>query len=151
MRGELKVEQQGTNECMLATIAALLGRPLDQVRAEACRAARVDKWGDLIYPHHQTERYWQTVERVAGPGLYPIVYCRDGTMVPSGEKTIPNVGRGVVVVIYDDPPAAHIMPWANGVIYDPIDPHPVTLEDWLRDHPTATILTVRSIKEKTHV
>ena len=145
----MKVERQGLNECMLATIAALQGRPLDHVRVEACRAARVDKWDDLIYPHPQVETYWQAIERVAGPKLYPIVHCRyTGAMVPSGERTIPDVGRGVVVVIFDDSTTFHIMPWENGLIYDPIDPHPVTLRDWLHGHPTATVLATRSIKDR---
>ena len=151
MRGELNVERQGRNECMLATIAALQGRPLSQVRAEACRAAQVDKWNEAIqFCAH--DAYWRAVERVAGPDLYPIVCCRyAATMVPTaGEWAIPNSGRGVIVVTFF-PLTSHIMPWENGLIYDPMDPHPVTLEDWLRGNPTATILAVRSIKEKTHV
>ena len=141
--GELNVERQGPSECMLATIAALQGRPLAQVRAEACRAARVDKWDDLIYPP-RTETYWQAIERVAGPDLYPIVHCRyAATTVPTaGEWAIPNSGRGVIVVTFRD--TSHIMPWENGLIYDPMDPHPVTLQDWLLANPEATVIAVRS-------
>ena len=145
----MNVEQQGRNECMLATIAALQRRPLDHVRVDACRAARVDKWGDLFDPHFQIERYWQAVEHVAGPGLYPIVACRYAGAVPSGDK-IPDVGRGVVVVTFNDSAASHIMPWESGLLYDPMDPypHPIALQDWLRAHPTATILVIRSLKER---
>ena len=138
----MKVERQGTNECMLATIAGLLGRPLDQVRAEACRAGQVDRWNDLI---SRPGAYWQAVEQVAGPDLYPIVNCRYSTTVPTArEWTIPNSGRGVIVVTFRDSPTSHIMPWENSLIYDPMDPHPVTLQDWLLANPEATVITVRS-------
>ena len=141
---KMVVEPPGPGECMLATIAGLQGRHLSVVRAEALAAARVSRW---LMAVANPDRYWAAVAAVS-PDWYETI--RSATAWPqfpqgTGLDKIPPRGRGVIVVRF--PEFAHIMPWADGLIYDlaSASPKPITLLKYLRANPSAIVYAIRTL------
>jgi hypothetical protein len=160
----MRVESQGNSECMLATIAALADRSLAEVREYACDLAGVRKWSRVCNTIARTRAgkptFWSVVPKVAqhfgGDGLLALVDMRWESMsasaggVTTSKLALPAIGRGTVRVVYRERAgrSGHIMPWADGLIYDPasIDPSVgVTLEKYLEFHPYYRVDYLRSL------
>lgn len=141
----MKVEKQGFNECILATIAALTETPLREVRNKACMLAGVetDDWNSVV---HKTHKFWDVSESVAmffgGPNMWAMVGPMGRTIVPGstvkridpyGMRKLPDKGRGTITVKSTRRGTAisHIMPWKDGMIYDPENPKtPMTFRQY---------------------
>ena len=129
----MHVEKQGAGECMLATLAALSGWPLPVVRRLAVDMTG-RSWNSVA--SDDTQDYWQTVPRLCRClGLTAIPLPLPDSPRP-GQVTIrlPDRGRGWVTV--RDGSRAHIMPWADGLVYNPLAPAaPISLDAWLAQRP----------------
>lgn len=123
----MRVEQQGKDECMLATIAALKGVPLAEVRSKALIMGKISKWTILV---RRPLAFWKVTKALCLEYDIPfdIVEYRALINQPSSGYNnlleIPNKGKGVVTVrifgIDDDYCyLQHIMPFENGLVYDP--------------------------------
>ena len=133
----MKMEPQGSEECMLATLATLRGRSLAAVRAEA-RALAGASWQELMAQRHRTaqpnqttEKLWDTVHRLAGPlaPCFPRL-----TITPTGIPPMP-AGRGTVMVFFHGR-HTHMMAYEDGLLYDPGSPEiPRTQEEYLALYP----------------
>ena len=136
----MKVEAQGRNECVLATIAALSSRPLSEVRDLACEVAMVDTWNEVL----GTPQYWSTVASVARtfrvtgvPTLreWKAAQRTAGSVPPASTKAVlPTTGQGSVAFRYSDR-GPHICPFENGYLYDSSSDTPMrprTLEEFCR-------------------
>ena len=129
----MKMESQGSEECMLATLAALQGRSLEAARAEA-RALAGASWPELMAQRHQTaqatEKIWDTIHRLAGP-LAPC-FPRLAT-APTGIPPMP-AGKGTVMVFFNG--CVHMIAYEDGLLYDPENPEiPRTQEEYLALYP----------------
>jgi hypothetical protein len=146
------VPQQGSMECGLATIAALADVSLDRVRAVAHEVQRATGREFRQRPNLRT-----IAEHFGGAALAELCgfdfpcYERptsDGQAARRlGPRTrkLPLKGRGVVRVHVSRYRSGHIMPWADGLVYDPMDPsRPMTLAEWRKENPRwkVTYITV---------
>ncbi len=145
----MKVEKQGFNECCLATIAALTETPLWKVRSLACKLAGVDDWSSVLW---DVKKFWDISEKVSmffgGPNMWAMVGPRGihstvpGSTVKSvdthGMRKLPDKGRGTVTVksTRRGTNISHIMPWKDGLIYDPENPEtPMTFRQYRKFRP----------------
>lgn len=150
----MNVEQQGPNECMLATIAALAGAALDDVREEGNRQAAAygyESWNGMYAATFHGPTYWQEVvarvcarfDSTSATGWLvsrPVAWPAMSASIPEGDTTIhslssrlrslPATGRGAVRVRYGQ--RLHIMPYENGMLTDPQTLWCGTLADWRR-------------------
>jgi hypothetical protein len=128
----MKVELQGTNECMLVTMAALAGRSLSETRTLACKAAGVSRWTDA-FKAGQSFRYQDGVNAVRKAYRLTNLVPK---FVPEPPKVwrLPKSGRGSISISHGSLfTFAHVAPYSNGLIYDPNDPTVGrTLRQWLR-------------------
>ena len=130
----MHVEKQGANECMLATLAALGGVTLDTVRAMVQQYARLswDKIGTADADAERHNLFWRTVTALCLALELPPIPSAPGP--PPTGHALPPRGRGYVRV--STAFEAHIMPWENGLLYDPHHPEDgVTLAQWLVSYP----------------
>lgn len=143
----MKVELQRDHECLLATMAALSGARLEDVRATACRLAGIETWTEI---RGKTTLFWDVAEQVAmalgGVNLWSMV----GRGAARGEvpgatvtrvetynmRRLPVKGRGTVSfrrTRRGGKVTSHIMPWNDGMIHDPENPDtPMTLSEYRR-------------------
>jgi hypothetical protein len=155
----LIVERQGRHECMLATIAALSGRTLAEIREQACYRARVRKWESMTRGKN-AYRFWSFVTAFAAeynPDLATAVADAGLEVVNQGvmdafkrevqdAKHIPATGRGAVKVCGRRWGQAHIMPFENGLIHDSCATDPSkgqTEQEWLAANDGWSIRAVR--------
>lgn len=126
--GQMHVERQGPCECLLATVAALSDRSLSAVR-ELAEQHSGQSWLDTW---KYRDRLTATMDYLCETlGLPPI---DSSARVDAGTKwTLPTTGRGYVRVYTAW--GAHIMPWENGRVCDPMNPVWRSLDEWLRLHP----------------
>jgi len=71
-------------------------------------------------------------------GLHVSVFTpmRDGGFSTRRRVALPRAGRGVVRCHRRGQRGrGHVMPWENGVVYDPLDPKPMTLSEWRAVNP----------------
>lgn len=126
----MRVEPQGPKECMLASIGALVGAPLAEVRACAMfHANRNKKW-------YQNAIIWEDV--CSFPALYwgciaSVCYSFDldpsvclPNIAASRRNYLPNIGKGLISITYTKKPMfgvakeiGHVAPYENGQIWDP--------------------------------
>lgn len=150
----MKVEKQGHNECVLATIAALTEAPLQDVRNTACKLAGVapDDWSSLL---GDVNKFWEAVEdvsmRFGGVNMWAMVGPMGRTMVLGstvkrldvhGMRKLPDKGRGTITVksTKRGTKISHVMPWKNGIIYDPENPEtPMTFRQYRKAKPTMKV------------
>lgn len=113
---KIRVERQGESECMLASIAAITGKPLADIRARACEIAKVDEWKDAF---DTAGLFWSSIESL-GREL-GIGYMMEATSARTGgigqSKGIPKKGRGIIIITRGK--GGHAMPFQAGLIYDP--------------------------------
>jgi hypothetical protein len=126
----MKVERQGIEECMLATVAALAGESLLTIRTEACSAAGVTRWADTFKPG-QSGRYWDGITAVVDKyHLRPLITLWETDKPGAGKRfdgrwVLPAKGKGAINLKWQEAShrwCYHIAPWENGLIYDPNDP-----------------------------
>lgn len=122
----MHVESQGREPvCFLATVAALSGRPLAEVKAYALKHARLRKWRPGRRRGLNVLRYWEagiaTARHFGGDDLANLMAPGSGSLKPlmpcQIAKTIPEKGRGVVT-IRNARNQGHVAAWENGRIYD---------------------------------
>lgn len=142
MRGEL----QGKDECNLATIGDLTRTPLAIVRELAlAMAPSFQTWGDLVDYCRRggpdgTKVYWAGIAhaalqldpsgsvldaiRLASHVRGRIAYTAGAKGWTGRKKTLPRKGKGAIVLvpIVDVNGPGHIVPWENGLAYDPNPP-----------------------------
>lgn len=149
----LIVERQGESECMLATIAALTGRTLAEIRSVACYRAGVRKWSSMTRGPKRYQ-YWATVRQMASEYSADLVAAVAEHGYPVAERGVtesahvPAVGRGTVKTQRMDRRVAHIMPFENGLIHDPTEADPnkgMTESEWLAANPDWRIRAVRTL------
>ena len=120
----MKVEPQGPNECMLATIAALANVPLAEVRERALKYAKATCWADVVY----TKQYWKTVHALRRAYKAPVptraTFYRWHNSATVCGADVSLSGRGSVVVKADAYTRYHIMPFEDGHVYDTSTPNP---------------------------
>lgn len=155
----MKVERQGHNECILATIAALTETPLREVRNKACVLAGVetDDWNSVVTGRFRS-KFWDVSESVSmffgGPNMWAMVGPMGRTIVPGstvkridpyGMRKLPDKGRGTITVKSTRRGTAisHIMPWKDGMIYDPENPKtPMTFRQYRKIKPRMKVWIV---------
>jgi len=150
------VERQGTYECFLATIGALVGESLVNMRGHAeCLIEQELKqplsWGALTKQAGENETLQQVWWRVAKTLLtrynLPLTLASVPAGAPDNPTELPPQGKGTVLVSKRGT-ANHIMPFEDGYVWDPCDPHTgVSLERWLRDNPGWGVLTITLIED----
>ena len=133
--------KQGYNECALATLANLAGRPLDDVR-RAARELTGLPWHTFLDRHLPTGGtnpvHYRILEELAR--RFYLNLGHDGLEGacsvnrfgrPLQLRRIPIRGRGYITVRVDYGfyVAGHIMAWENGRIYDS-DPDAAVCETW---------------------
>ena len=142
----MHVEKQGANECMLATLAALGGATLDTVRAMVPRYAGLS-WDEIWMTDAGAERhnlFWRTVTALCLALELPPIPSAPGPL-PTGHA-LPPRGRGYVRV--GSAFGAHIMPWENGLLYDPYHPEDgVTLAQWHVSRPEWWVVCITTVSE----
>lgn len=148
MRGEL----QGKNECLLATIADLTKTPMAQVRATALAYSGKSHW-DEIYEHitnrgqiddffwkvafylcdvyDPTKKLAHAIIKAAGTTQQMRDACTAATLLDSSITELPAKGRGVIVLLHVWG-RGHIVPWEDGLAYDPNLPGVGDTLDWLK-------------------
>ena len=127
----MKVEKQGSDECVLATIAALADRPLAEIRQLACKVAGVKVWAHAV----QTPSYWRAIKylcnRFGGNLKYHFTSYKYGDPPPGASVEVlsndiidlPEKGKGTVIIWRTKGKRiSHIMPWSNGKVCDPANP-----------------------------
>ena len=134
----MRVERQGPDECMLATLAALADTTLAHVRA----LSGVPSWADDVigWPG----RYQDATDRLCVALRLPQIVLSGPT--GSVAPFLPRTGRGYVHVGRVTG-WGHIMPWEDGRLCDPEDPlgRWRTLAEWLAARPGYTVLRVQTI------
>lgn len=141
----MRVELQRDHECLLATMAALSGASLEDVRVKACCLAGIEHWAEI---RGKRDLFWSVVEQVAmalgGVNLWSMVGTNRGgvpgatvhTLVIHNMRKLPAKGRGTVSFRRRQrggKVTSHIMPWKDGIIHDPEDPDtPMTLAEYRR-------------------
>jgi hypothetical protein len=137
----MRVEKQGDRQCVPATLAALLGRPLAEVLAVAaahasdyiypCGATALAQWLDPTGRAAALLGYDGTVPSV--PVGMPMPGWRVERRSGRGLRTLPSEGRGAVRVYWRRGKPGHMMAWEAGRLYDPVNPdwHP-TLQEYRR-------------------
>ncbi len=148
VRPALRVEPQGSEECLLAVLAALAGESLSDVRWYACEAAAVDRWAETI---GDGPRFWGAVSAVlevldradlapflAGPRFtaWTTIGAErasrgplKGRALSNRIRKLPAKGYGTLTVGWGR--AYHIMLWEDGRIIDPAHPDDrATLADY---------------------
>ncbi len=152
----MKVEQQGYNECLLATIAALSNTPLKTVRKYACERAGYEHWSQMI-DNVDAGTYWIYAKDIAylfgGPDMWALIGPA-GSHVPGssvseldtyGMRKLPDKGRGTITFKSKRRGVriSHIAPWKDGLIYDPENPKtPMTFRQYLKLRPRMKVWTV---------
>lgn len=130
----VRVEKQGKNECMLATMAALADVPLARVRKRACALAGVRQWRP-----YSMDRFWGVVAMVADElgimGMVPTTVIFQWELSrPCGRPTLR--GKGSILVVFPSN-ESHIMPYEDGLIYNPNSPtESITLKEYLARNKT---------------
>lgn len=142
----MHVEKQGANECMLATLAALGGATLDTMRAMVRQHAGLS-WDEIWMTDAEPERhnlFWGTVTALCiALGLPPIPRVLGPP--PTG-YALPPRGRGHLRV--GSAFGNHIMPWENGLLYDPHHPEDgVTLAQWLVSCPGWWVTRITTVSD----
>jgi hypothetical protein len=123
----MKVPRQEHQECMLATLAALSNVDVGTVKSLAFYHANVTSWSDLFIENtgyasqEQSDRFWYAVRMTCRDlGLSTSCICKRDDLINPGSSeinSIPKIGRGSLSVRFEN--NAHIVPWENGLIYDP--------------------------------
>ena len=142
----MNVERQGHFECFLATIAALSDTSLAATRARAL-ALTVEvngepiPWADLAWRDIDA---WLTVADTLAREC-GLSYDKTAFYVATGslDSTLPTRGRGTVRVKHDS--VSHIMPWEDGLVWDPENPEiGQTLDTWCSAHPGWTVYDIQT-------
>ena len=124
----MKVEKQGESECLLATMAALRGVPLESVRKRAINIACTDSWQTLFKNRSENrvvnQVFWGAIKILAKEMNIPydilVNKGASGGTVPTPE--LPEGKKGAVSFMFkhqDTQILYHICPFENGMVYDP--------------------------------
>ena len=152
-----RVERQRPSECLLATLAALSGKPYWYVRSKAHHflrewyAQETDSipaectWERFAIGHRDPYRYaTECLTDLLGLQLISL-----SSSTPTGHDwTIPLHGQGYILFKHSG--GSHIAPWRNGLIYDVGADDPmqgVTLSTYLTLN-SFVVLTIRTTRMK---
>jgi len=129
------IQQQGRSECVLATLATLGGKAIDDVRRVAMTEAQrhqpnAKTWADTLNLRDRGKYAYLRGVRVAAVfcGVSPELVSfsavdGQGVRVLSRYlRTLPSTGRGVVRIGRSRTRRGHIMPFEDGLCYDPANP-----------------------------
>lgn len=138
------IKQKGP-ECYLVTVAMLSGRPIEVIRKEANTIAKllgVKRGGYLCLVRKGRDytitvwrqQTWRLLEKIFtkryGIPACPVMVTQFFAPIWMVEAEKTNLeGKGMVICIRKG--GAHAMAYADGLIYDGNQAHPVTLPDWL--------------------
>lgn len=119
---KIRVERQGDCECALASLAAVSGKSLEEIRRRACQAAEAERWSDVCGVCGNL--FWRSLTQVGRDlGLESFVEkWKIGGMTIGSNDRIPKKGRGVIIIESPKYRCAHAMPYQAGLVYDPNDP-----------------------------
>lgn len=123
----MRIEQQGPYECVLATMGALTGRSLAELREIAAkhgfrytRPSGMNPMADYLDPSGRLRKllgYDHPPHVVAETG-YSGVTRVDGRW----KRALPEKGRGVVRVKFGRKHWGHMMAWEDGIVLNPQSP-----------------------------
>jgi len=137
----LTVERQRSKECMLATIAALAGRPYPEVRTYARQIMGKpwsSHWGrkaSTRSPISFRSAVLDIASHFGGTALATLVDSNDRNGGGSLFIALLAVGRGVVRFLNKRKRwSGHIVPWVDGLIHDTDESTPCTLDKYLKRH-----------------
>ena len=101
----MKVEKQGESECLLATMAALRGVPLESVRKRAINIACTDSWQTLFKTNKKADAalvFWETIKILAKEINIPYNILQNrgisGGTIPHSE--LPANKKGVISFVF---------------------------------------------------
>ena len=149
----MKHQQQGYNECYLATTAMLTDRTIAEVK-QACgiccwptkALCDWDKVSALIGIDYQNDLRPSFVRQIVRSGQFT------EPQNPAACSEEPDLtGTGLLILRVGDGPSTHAMAYENGLVYDPDYPEIETWEECYKRRPKYMILVNRkvTIKGKT--
>lgn len=129
------VEKQNKGECLLSSVAAISGKTLAEVREIALMTSGKRDWSKVY-----GKDFWNSVYTMSSQFnskteklIKELYYCAIGSkflITGSTIKTIPDNGKGIVTVRYNEY-FRHSMPFENGMVFDPESPEfPLTMDEW---------------------
>ena len=128
----MNVTKQGESECMLTTIAALSGVPLDDVRMIALAYSRRKTWLAVVGNHNL---YWKTVKyTVKACGLSEQKIPINDLEYAKGNRRrkLPKKTEGSICTIANKAGGrlAHIDPFSNGIVWRTEEETPESFDDY---------------------
>lgn len=124
----MELQQQGTNECVLATFAMLADKPLEEIRSRAMQLIRelepdksLHKWNTFIFWAAWENR--KELVRVLATELLGESFARrtvagwDLMWAIGGLTELPKSGKGQILIKL--PLGRHSVAYENGIVYDP--------------------------------
>src|SRR3990167_4007444 len=147
----MKHQQQGHNECYLATIAMLTDRTIAEVK----KACGIRRWPTKALCD------WDKVSALIGLGYQSDLRPSFIYKTVSGErlkepqdttnKELDLTGKGLLVLRVGDSRHTHAMAYENGMVYDPYYTKAETWAEYHKRLPYNVILVTRkvTIKSKT--
>lgn len=143
--GRIRAERQQGPECALATVAALIEKPLAEVRERACQLAGVSSWDQVAYGKENAPRFWDTMMQLGREyGIERTIrnMASSGFAIPPAVANwrIPRKGRGTVNIKGED--GSHVMAYGNGLVHDSNSDYPDTLAGVMRHYPGYQIMAI---------
>jgi len=128
----MRVEIQGYDECMLATISALSRVPLEKVRKRALETAKANSWSFVSNLPSQ-KLFWSTVNILKKEfGIPDKLPDTEAQVIIGNDKKrkLPPSREGSLIIIYNGKETGHIVPFSNEYIYGTLGEKPVTLKEY---------------------
>ena len=126
----MKVEKQGRAECLLASMAALRGVPLESVRKRAIAIACTDRWETIATEKSivAVRLFWHTIRILAEEMDIPFELTdnKDYQFTSTGAfntdyKVLPPNKKGIIsfALKYEGQLSFHACPFENERVFDP--------------------------------
>jgi hypothetical protein len=133
----LKHQKQGKDECALATIAMLSGKPLDLIRRRALGHSKAITWHEVVMS--PDGRFWDTLGYLAKfYGLEKKIVLGPAVQAYGGEpqrpkqiyRHCPPKLKGTGQIIIQQRGSSHSVAFSDGIVYDSCADKPMKFADW---------------------
>ena len=153
----MKIQFQGHNECLLATIAILRGIPLSTIRVRAHKVlntfttpSSTVSWAEFVQGPTEVPKYLHRniihklltdfkCTKYVNAETFTLAQC---PVFLTGINDSELKGKGSISFAFyigDVCTARHICAYEKGLIYDSLELKPLTLSQWLAQYPRARI------------